>query len=53
MLEFFSGLGAVIILGIVAMVIDASRDHTLIDNTQEYYRMFEQGLVERKRRRTY
>jgi hypothetical protein len=48
MLEFCIGLGFVVAFGIAALLIDAGRDHAMIDNSAEYGRMFEEGLIERK-----
>ncbi len=51
MVEFGIGLGIIIALGIAALIIDAGRDHTIIDNTPEYNKMFDEGVVERKKKR--
>jgi hypothetical protein len=51
MVGFSIGLGIVIVLGIAALAIDAARDHSVIDNSPEYSRMFEEGIIERKKKK--
>ncbi|HRR20484.1 MAG TPA: hypothetical protein P5054_02635 [Desulfomonilia bacterium] len=50
MVGFSIGLGIVIVFGIAALAIDASRDHAIVDNSSDYSKLFDEGVTQRRKK---
>ncbi len=53
MVEFGIGFGGIIVLCVMALVIDSRRAHRVIDNSGEYKRMFEEGVIQHLHKHTH
>ncbi|MGC9325529.1 MAG: hypothetical protein ACP5G0_12375 [Desulfomonilia bacterium] len=46
--EFGIGLIVIAVICVAALVIDSQRSYTVIDNSPEYKKMFEKGILQRR-----